>query len=208
MIRKFIPKDFNFFDIFEKQVGCAVEAAHYFKDLIAKGLVSEAALSKMHDIEHRADDMAHMIIDQLNKTFITPFDREDIYALTKEIDNIVDMIYTIVSRLKVYKVSGANKDLMEFAGVIEESVEGVATAVKAMHNMKNSKLILDSCVEVNRLENVGDTLRDRVLGELFEREKDPVTVIKMKEIYENAETVLDICEDVVHVVESILVKQA
>lgn len=208
MAFNFFPKEFNFFDLFETQVNCAVEAARYFKELVSKDGVNEAALSKMHQIEHQGDEAAHVIIKQLNQTFITPFDREDIYALTKELDDIVDMIYTIVSRLKVYKIEGVNKDLVEFASVIEQSVAGVSTAVKAMRNMKNPKIISDSCVEVNRLENVGDAMRDKVLGELFEKEKDPIMVIKLKEIYEDAETVLDICEDVVHVVESILVKQA
>ncbi|MCX5680962.1 MAG: DUF47 family protein [Candidatus Omnitrophica bacterium] len=208
MIFNFFPQEFNFFDLFEKQVNCAVEAARYFKELVLAGGVSEASLSKMHQIEHDADEAAHDIIKQLNKSFITPFDREDIYALTKELDDVVDMIYTIVSRLKVYKISGVNKNIVEFASLIEQSVAGVSCAVKAMRNMKNSETISESCVEVNRLENVGDAMRDSVLGELFEKEKDPIMVIKLKEIYEDAETILDICEDVVHVVESILVKQA
>jgi len=204
----FFPKEVKFFDLFENQVNCAVEAARYFKEAISKGTVSESALSKMHKIEHDADEAAHALIKQLNKTFITPFDREDIFALTKELDDITDMLYTIMSRLKVYKIEGVNKHLVEFASVIQESVDGVACAVSAMRNIKNARTISGACVEVNRLENVGDAMRDEVLGELFEREKDPIMVIKLKEIYEYAETVLDICEDVVHVVESILVKQA
>lgn len=208
MMFKFLPKDFKFFDLFEIQVRCAVDAAHYFSEAISKGTIGEAALSKMHQIEHDADEAAHTLIKQLNQTFITPFDREDIFALTKELDNITDMLYTIMSRLKVYKIEGVNKNLVEFAAVIQESVEGVAYAVKAMRDIKNAHMISSACVEVNRLENVGDAMRDRVLGELFENEKDPIMVMKLKEIYEYAETVLDICEDVVHVVESILVKQA
>lgn len=208
MMFNFFPKEVNFFDLFENQVNCAVEAARYFKEAISKGTIGEAALSKMHKIEHDADEAAHTLIKQLNKTFITPFDREDIFALTKELDDITDMLYTIMSRLKVYKIEGVNKNLVEFASVIQESVDGVACAVSAMRDIKNARTISGACVEVNRLENVGDAMRDEVLGELFEREKDPIMVIKLKEIYEYAETVLDICEDVVHVVESILVKQA
>jgi predicted phosphate transport protein (TIGR00153 family) len=162
----------------------------------------------MRSIEHNADEATHAIIEQLNKTFITPFDREDILALAKELDDIVDMINTIISRLSVYKITGVNNNLVKFASVIGDSVEGVACAVKGMRNLKNSKSISDSCVEINRLENVGDTMRDNVLAELFETEKDPIAVIKWKEIYQDSETVLDICEDVAHVVGSIIVKQA
>jgi len=208
MLLKFLPKEFNFVDLFEKQIEYAVNAATYFKEVVSKGAIDEKALDKIRDIEHQGDDAAHSIIDNLNKTFITPFDREDIHTLAKQLDDITDMINTIASRLKVYKITKVDKHLIEFAVVIEQSVRAVACAVKGLHNMKHSKAVSDCCVEVNRLENVGDTMRDEVLAELFEKEKDPIAVIKWKEIYQDAETVLDICEDVAHVVESILVKQA
>ena len=205
----FLPREVNFFELFDKQVDCAVSAAVYFKELISKGGMDEAALQKMRDIEHQGDELTHSIIDHLNKTFITPFDREDIHALAKEIDDVIDMLNTITSRLMVYKLTGVNKNLVEFASVIDESVRAVACAVKGLrHNVKKCKDVTDSCVEINRLENVGDTMRDEMLAELFAREKDPMAVIKWKEIYQDAETVLDICEDVANVVESILVKQA
>ena len=208
MIFKFLPHEFNFFDLFEEQVACAVSAAKCFKEIASGGMVDAGAVEKIKDIEHQADDVAHKIIDQLNKTFITPFDREDIHRLAKELDDVVDMINTIVSRLHIYKVKGVNKNLTEFTNVIEESVEAVARAVKGMRDIKHYKAVSEACVEINRLENVGDSMRDQVLAELFEKEKDPIAVIKWKEIYQDAETVLDICEDVAHVVDSILVKQA
>lgn len=207
MILNFFPKEFNFFDLFDKQVEHAVTAATYFKALVAKGAIDEAGLQKMRDIEHQGDDAAHGIIEHMNKTFITPFDREDIHSLVKELDDITDMLNTIVSRLKIYNLTAVDKNLVEFAAVIEQSVRAVETAVKGLRNMKHSKIISESCIEINRLENVGDSMRDTVLAELFEREKNPITVIKLKEIYQDSETVLDICEDVAHVVESILVKQ-
>ena len=208
MIFKFIPKEFNFFELFEKQVGYAVDAAVCFKDMVSKGNVNEASLQKIRDIEHQGDEAAHTILDQLNKTFITPFDREDIHALAKELDDITDMINTIASRLNVYKLTSIDKNLVEFASVIEDSVRGVACAVKGLRGRKHCASVAESCIEINRLENVGDTMRDTMLAALFEKEKDPIAVIKWKEIYQDAETVLDICEDVAHVVETILVKQA
>jgi len=208
MFSRFLPKEFNFFDLFEKQASYAVAAATYFKELVSRGAIDEPSLKKMHEIEHQGDEVAHTILAQLNKTFITPFDREDIHALAKELDDIVDMVYTIVNRLTVYKVSGVNKKLVDFAAVIEESVRGVACAIRGLRTLKSSKSVAESCMEINRLENVGDTMRDKVLAELFETEKDPIAVIKWKEIYEDAETVLDICEDVAHVVETIQIKQA
>jgi len=208
MLFKFLPREFNFSDLFEKQVACAVEAAVCFKELAASGILDDASLAKLRDIEHQGDDVAHKILDSLNKTFITPFDREDIHALAKELDDITDMIYAIANRMRVYKVQGIDKNLVEFASVIDESVRAVNCAVKGLRNAKNSKNASEACVEINRLENVGDMMRDTALAELFENGKDPIHIMKWKEIYQDSETVLDICEDVAHVVQSILVKQA
>jgi uncharacterized protein len=208
MFFNFIPREFNFFDLFEKQVGCAVDAAEYFKKLVTKDSVDEEDLQKIQDIEHQGDEIAHSIFENLNKTFITPFDREDIHALAKQLDDVTDIINTIVSRINIYKLAPNDKNLVEFVSVIMESVNAVACAVKGLRDMKNSKSILEACVEINRLENVGDSMRDKVLVELFEKEKNPINVIKWKEVYQDAETVLDICEDVTHVVGAILVKQA
>jgi hypothetical protein len=208
MFFKFFPADFDFFNLFEKQVSNAVEAAHFFREVVSLGYVNEDTLSKMAAIEHQGDEVAHAIIEQLNKTFITPFDREDIHALTMEIDDIVDMLNTIVSRLRIYNISGVDKNLVEFAEVIEQSVQAVARAVGGLRRIKKVRKVFEACVEVNRLENVGDAMRDRVLMDLFRIVKDPITVIKWKDIYQDAETVLDICEDVAHIVDSIMVKQA
>jgi len=208
MFFRFFPKTFNFFDLFEKQIGHAVEAAAFFKEVAALGYISEDAISKMVTIEHQGDDVAHTIIDRLNKTFITPFDREDIHALAKEIDDITDMINNIMNRLRVYNITVVDKNLVEFSVVIEQSVRAVARAVGGLRNIKNANAIFEACVEVNRLENVGDAMRDRMLSELFATAHDPLSVIKWKDIYQEAETVLDVCEDVAHVVDSIMVKQA
>ncbi len=205
---RLFPKDINFFELFERQAECAVQASVFFKTLCAKGKVDEADYEKMHAIEHQADDIAHGIIDRLNKTFITPFDREDILSLAKELDDVTDMLNTLASRMMVYRVTSPNKHLMEFADVIEKSATCIRSAVKDLKDTKNCEAINANLVEINRLENVGDIMRDNVLAELFETEKNPISVIKWKEIYQDAETVLDVCEDVAHVVGSILVKQA
>ncbi len=208
MILSFFTRQFNFFDRFEEQVAHAVEAARFFKEVVAQDRVSEEMLSKMAEIEHQGDNAAHTIIEQLNRTFITPFDREDIHALAMELDDITDMINNIVSRLRVYNIIGVDRNMVEFAAVIEQSVQAVAKAVGGLRHIKNVRVVFDACVEVNRLENVGDVMRDRVLAELFATTKDPIAVLKWKDLYQDAETVLDVCEDVVHVVDSIMVKQA
>lgn len=211
MVFKFLlPKEFSFFDLFDKQANLAIEAAMHFSKLMADFKVNDAEVEKMKGIEHQGDEVIYQIMDHLNKTFITPFDREDIHSLAKELDDIIDMLYTITKRLRVYQILSPDRNLMEFARVIEMSVKGVAQAIKGLRDMKNnSKAVLKACVEVNNLENLGDKMRDDMLGDLFVKyAAEPLAVIKWKEIYQDAETVLDVCEDAVHVVESILVKQA
>jgi len=204
-----LPKETSFFDYFDKQANYAVQAATHFVKMVADYKVDEAEVGIMKEIEHLGDEVTHQVMDQLNNTFITPFDREDIHDLAKKMDDIIDMLYTLTKRLRVYKILSMERNLTEFARVIEMSVKGVSQAVKGLRDMKQSKEILKACIEVNNLENLGDRMRDDMLGELFEKfSKDPVAVIKWKDIYQDAETVLDVCEDVVHVVESILVKHA
>jgi len=208
MILRFFPHEFSFFDLLEKQVAQAIEAATLFKELMAKGTIDAVSVNKMREIEHRGDEAAHEVIDRLNRTFITPFDREDIFTLTKEMDDITDIIHTLVGRICVYKLSGVDRNMVQFAALIDGSVQALARAVRGLRTMKEAKSVHEACVETHRLENVSDQLRDAVLVELFETEKDPIMVIKKKEIYEDAETALDICEDVANIVESIMVKQA
>lgn len=203
-----LPKEFNLFILFNKQAQYAVDAAVLFSQLTAKGTFDTETVQKMRDIEHQADEICHEIIQRLNKTFITPFDREDIHALTTELDSVTDMIYTIANRMKVYKIVAIDADLMEFSVIIEKSVRALAKAIEGLSDSKHPNVVLDSCIEVNRLENIGDTMRDAILAKLFETAHDPIFLIKWKELYQFAEMVLDICEDVAHIVESIMVKQA
>lgn len=204
-----LPKETSFFDLFDKQADFAVQAATHFAKMVSDYKVDEKEVGIMKEIEHLGDEVSHQIMDCLNNTFITPFDREDIHDLAKEMDDIIDILYTITKRLRVYKILSMERNLSEFARVIEMSVKGVSQAVKGLRDMKQSEEILKVCIEVNNLENLGDKMRDDMLGELFEKyAKDPVAVIKWKDIYQDAETVLDICEDAVHVVEAILVKHA
>ncbi len=204
----FLPKDHNFFALFNKQAQYAVDASALFAEMAAQGTFDTETVQRMRDIEHNADEVAHEIMNRLNKTFITPFDREDIHALACALDDVIDMVYTISNRMRVYKVVERDSDLMEFSAIIEQSVRALALAVEGLLDTKHPETTLKSCIEVNRLENVGDTMRDAILTKLFETAHDPIYLIKWKEIYQFAENVLDICEDVAHIVESIIVKQA
>ena len=204
----FFPKDANFFELFEKQSLYNVQAAEAFRIAVSGGTLDMDALGRVVKLEAEADQAAHAVIMHLNKSFITPFDREDIHSLTKALDDIIDMMNTISNRLQVYKIMDVKKNLVEFALVMEASAKAIDTAVKGLKDMKNYDLVMASCMEISRLENISDSMRDTALAGLFENERDPIVVIKWKELYEEAETVMDICADAAHVVESIMLKQA
>jgi uncharacterized protein len=202
------PSEYNFYNAFDAQADNVTAAADFFRFVVEKGEVTEADREQMREIEHAGDKIAYSVIDTLNKTFITPFDREDIHALAKRLDDINDMLRTMVNRMAVYRVHGVNAALVRFSKLIDESVKQLSCAVKGLRNTKNANNILKACVDINDLEGEGDSLRDKCLGDLFDNEKDPIKVIKLKELYQDAETVLDICKAVAHTIESILVKQA
>ena len=204
---RLLPQGKNFFDLFDKQASLAVEAARFFNELTQTGKFDDVNTQKMRDIEHDGDIITHEIIDTLNRTFITPFDREDIHALTSELDDVVDLIHSITTRMRLYQLTTVNTDMIQFADVIEQSSRALAKAVNGLKDIKRPRPILDYCIEVNRLENVGDALRENVIGKLVNDTADPIYIIKWKEVFEVAEIALDKCEDVANIVESIIVKQ-
>jgi uncharacterized protein len=201
-----LPKEVKFFDLFDKQAEKMIQAAKLLTRLIDENGFTDDGVKKMVVVEHECDDITHDIIDKLNRTFITPFDREDIHAIAQEMDDVVDLIHVITKRMNLYRLK-SNSDLAHFAKLIEESVVNVADAIKCLRNTKEKETMFKYCIEVNRLENAGDHLRDFLMAKLFKQTKDPIKVIKWKDIYQDAETVLDQCEDVVNIIESVMVKQ-
>ncbi len=202
----FVPKEVKFFDFLNMQAENIVKAADAFKTAVKKGPFDDETVKKIKNFEHEGDTLAHEIVDMLNRTFITPIDREDIHALANILDDILDMINSMSNRIHLYKLDPRNDGMIAFADTIDQSTQALANAVKHMHDTKRSRRVLDYCIEVNRLENMGDQLRDKTISGLFENEKDPIQVIKWKEIYEGAEATLDTCEHVAKVIEAILVK--
>lgn len=202
----FIPKEVKFFDLFDKQAENLVKAAEFYKKLVNEGNFTPENVRAMHELEHYADELTHTIINTLNETFITPFDREDILALANRLDDIIDGIYLISNRFMLYKITKPTEYSKKMASTIEQSTKAMQKALASLRSNKNMKETLFQCVEINRLENEGDVLRDEAISALFEHEKDPIMIIKQKELYEEAETVTDFCEHVANLVESILVK--
>jgi predicted phosphate transport protein (TIGR00153 family) len=206
MAISFMPKEVKFFDFLNLQAENIVKAADCFRQSVKKGRFDEETVKKIKNLEQEGDTLSHEIVDMLNRTFITPIDREDIYALANTLDDILDMINSMANRIKLYKLDANEEHMILFAETIDQSAQALASAVRHMHDTKRARRVLDHCIEVNRLENVGDQIREKAISRLFETEKDPLMVIKWKEIYEVAEGTLDTCEHVAKVIEAILVK--
>lgn len=203
----FMPKEMKFFDLFDQQASNLLEGATLFNQIVSTPAITRDNVDKMHSIEHRGDEVNHNIINMLNESFITPFDREDIMALANNMDNVIDGINMITNRYYIYKLTTPSEEAKKFATVIENSVKALQKVVTSLRSNKNMKETLKQCVEINRLENLADELRDEAISKLLNDPKaDPIMVIKQKELFEAAESVTDMCEHVANVVESILVK--
>lgn len=201
-----LPKEDKFFDLFDRQAENLVRAAEFYRKCINEATLSPEQVREMHEFEHYGDEVTHTIINTLNETFITPFDREDILALANRMDDIIDNLYLLLNRFYLYKITKPTDFSKKLAGTIEHSTRALQKAVATLRSNKHMKDTLRHCVEINRLENEGDVLRDEAISDLFANEKDPIVVIKQKELYEIAEVTTDFCEHVANMVESILVK--
>jgi predicted phosphate transport protein (TIGR00153 family) len=204
-----MPRDDKFFDLFEVSAKNMVRAAVSLKDMIYSWERFDEKLEEMTQIEHQGDTITHEIMFQLNRSFITPFDREDIGLLAHSLDDVTDLIQSAADTMVLYKVKTPGKRARELADIIVQittEVEDVMPSLRR-HNA-NLEKILNSCVEINRLENVADTIYRTALTELFEYDSDIADIIKWREIYEHMESATDMCEDVANVLESVALKHA
>ena len=201
-----VPKELKFFDCLNQQAENLVTAAKFLESAIKDGVLDETEVRKIHELEHEGDTLMHEITDMLNRTFITPIDREDIYGLANKLDDVLDLLNAMAGRVRLYKLNPKDEHFVQFVDLIEQAASALANAIKHMPDTQRQRRALDHCIEVNRLENLGDSLREKAISSLFEQEKDPMLVIKWKEIYETAEGALDECEHVAKAIESILVK--
>ena len=202
---RLVPRDTKFFEMFAEMAGNITEGTALLKAILSDLQNVEVRVQQLKDLEHKGDDMTHAILVKLNSTFITPFDREDIHALASAMDDVLDYVYAAGERLVMYKIHSAPSAAPELAGVILRQAEQLSKAVGMLEKHDN---VLDICVEINRLENEADRLARGALADLFDREKDPINLIKQKELLEVLETATDKAEDAANVLESVVLKSA
>lgn len=200
----FLPKEDEYF-VFFKQMGAKIEeASNILVEMLEHGNGDYAPYTKrIKDVEHQCDEITHNVTTKLNKSFITPFDREDIYTLSVALDDICDYIDAGARAIVMYDIKEANDHAMNLAKVIQALAVQISAAVSML---KKPDGINKHFVEIHRLENEGDEIYFRGIGELFKNASDPIHVIKWKELYEILENATDRCESVANIIESIVLK--
>lgn len=205
---RFFPRDEKFFDLFENAADKIEEGINALMDLLNDYTDVAEKVKKIKDLEHEADQITHRTIDKLNRTFITPIDREDIHELITKMDDIMDFVEAVSQRMWLYRVQVPTPEIKELTLTLKKAMSVVKQAVRGLRNLKNTKQILNSCIEVNTVENEGDLLLRNAMTSLFDNVPDPVTIIKLKEIYEIVEMAIDRCEDIANIIEGVVLKNA
>jgi len=202
---RLIPRETKFFDLFAELSGNLTAGGKLLRSILEDPRDLALRVEQMQAIEHKGDRATYAIITKLNQTFITPFDREDIHRLASALDDVLDFMNAAASRLVMYNITAPPTVAAELAGLIVLQCEELARGVSLLE--KNGH-VMEHCAEVNRLEDVADHVSRRAIADLFEREKDPIQLIKLKELYETLEYATDKAEDAANVLEAIVVKSA
>jgi predicted phosphate transport protein (TIGR00153 family) len=205
---RLLPYDGSFFTHFEAQGKKTVEGCKAFLEMVEDPTALESKAERVKQIEHECDEITHAVVSALHKTFITPIDRNDIYRLITKMDDIMDLVEAAAERMALYDMPTMTKEAVELARCLVSSAERVALAVGGIRDLNKPAPILEHCIEINRLENVADNILRTALAKLFREEKDPISVIKWKEIYETLEAATDRCEDVANVIEGVVLENS
>jgi len=201
-----IPKEKKFFVLFEQSAQNAVKITQQLKDLVYIWENVKERVWVITDLEHQGDAITHQIFEQLHRSVITPFDREDIALLAHSLDDVADFVHAAADAMLLYKVEQPTNRAKELVDIVAQAVAEVEKAVSEIHDRTGRKQILKRCVEINRLENLGDSVFRSAMAELFDDSADLASLIKWREIYQYMESVIDRCEDIANILEGVAIK--
>ncbi|MFQ5987606.1 MAG: DUF47 domain-containing protein [Dehalococcoidia bacterium] len=204
----FIPREEKFFDLFEESARNLVRAAQLLAELLENWDDVKERARQMTELEHHGDNITHRIIAQLNATFVTPIDREDIAQLAHRMDDVMDFMEGAAVALVLYNVTQPTERAKELADILVRVTSEVSKAIPRLRHRKQLDQIPGHLIEINRLENEADAVMRSALGELFDHGVDIAEVIKWREIYEHMENATDSCEDIANVLEGVMIKRA
>ena len=202
-----IPHDKIYFDMFEKRAGVLKEAAWQLVALTEDFTNVKEKRHEIEKLEHKGDQFTHDIYKQLNTSFITPIDPEEISSLASALDEVLDYIDGATEKMYYYNIGATDAHMIELAKIIHMSTTEIEGAVKGIRSIKDPRYIEERCIEVNRLENLADDVLAHAVTELF-KTNDAITIIKFKDIYEHLETATDYCEDVANVLSDIAIRHS
>jgi hypothetical protein len=202
-----IPQEKHFFAMLDQQADVVLEGAEALLDMTKDFTDVAQKRDRIKEIEHRGDDLVHTIAEELNKTFVTPIDHDDMSKLTSRLDDVLDYVEAAAHRMWAYQVKSVPPEMVRLAECVVGSTREVNHAVKDLKNFKRKNEILQHCIEINRWENVGDDITHEAVANLF-KGKDVIELIKLKEIYEHLEMATDKCEDVADVIKDIFIKNS
>jgi uncharacterized protein len=206
MFGRFLPRETSFFDFFEQHAALTIEGTKEFLSMVTTGANIAAKCRRISDIEHETDTITHRCVEALHKTFITPIDRDSIHRLITRMDDIMDYVEAAAERIELYEIQSMTSDVRDMSDVLHRSAQQVELAVRGLRTLKDTQHTLKLCIDINRLENECDAILRRSVARLFKEEKDPIMVIKWKEIYENLEDASDRCEDVANIIEGVILE--
>ena len=204
---RLIPKEIQFFELFERSAKLLLDGSKVLVEIVNDFQELPTKAQRLERLEHDADQVTHEIMAKLNRTFITPLDREDIHGLATALDDVMDFIEAVTEHLVLYKVKQSTPKFQALAQVVLKQVEEINKMIPRLRDLKHAD-ILQHCIEVNRLENEADRILREAVGELFDRGGDPLEVMKWRDLYNMLETATDKCEDVAVAIEGIFLKNA
>lgn len=204
-----IPRDMKFFDLFEESADLLVRAGEAYVKLLKDYTARDQHVAEIRQLEHAGDDITRRTLHKLDTTFITPFDREDIYALMKRMDDVIDELDAATKRLTLYQIPQPTHWLIKQSDVLARSCRCVAAAIRELRNLKKRDGLQKLLIDIHKLENEGDDINHAAAAELYlGKGQDPIEVMKWKEIYDLTERSIDRCEDVANIIEAIKLKHA
>lgn len=209
-IQKLLPHDESFYMFFEEASQNLVNAVGLLRQLaVAKeGSDRETLIMQIKELEHHGDNLTHKIFSELNSTFVTPFDREDIHQLTSALDDVMDHMDGVASRLSLYKIKKFPEPMVRLIDVLQMSIVELHRGVGMLRDINKKNELQRVFQKINEYENNADTIFENGVADLFEKEKDAIQIIKLKEILVGLETATDKCEDAANVLEGIYIKHA
>lgn len=202
---RLIPRDENFFTMFEALAQKLSQAATLLEELFSEPARLQEMVQKIKDVEHQADVLTHDLIVRIDKTFVTPIDREDIHLLASRLDDVIDLVDGVARRAQMFRIREFRPQAAQLAGVLRR---GAACLAESVGNLKKPKLIMERSGELKRLEEEGDAIYHSAIGSLFDDGAEALEVIKWKELFDKLEDAVDLCDDVWNVLESIALKNS